>query len=108
MSLLFILDEQNNSSQISEPHNFWKKMHTTIPVCYFVRKKVPVWFDERQEVPVWHTVSYRPTSSTELTPAMFAAPSYVCPLRQAGGSCKRKSASLVSAAMRAPVVYGVS
>ena len=65
MSLLFILDEQNNSSQISEPHNFWKKMHTAIPVCYFVRKKVPVWFDERQEVPVWHTVSYRPTSSTE-------------------------------------------
>ena len=64
MSLLFILDEQNNSSQISEPHNFWKKMHTAIPVCYFVRKKVPVWFDERQEVPVWHTVSYRPTSST--------------------------------------------
>ena len=64
MSLLFILDEQNNSSQISEPHNFWEKMHTAIPVCYFVRKKVPVWFDERQEVPVWHTVSYRPTSST--------------------------------------------
>ena len=43
---------------------FEKKMHTAIPVCYFVRKKVPVWFDERQEVPVWHTVSYRPTSST--------------------------------------------
>ena len=66
MSLLFILDEQNNSSPISEPHNFWEKMHTAIPVCYFVRKKVPVWFDERQEVPVWHTVSYRPTSSTDI------------------------------------------
>ena len=59
MSLFFILDEQNNSFPISEPHNFWTKMHTAIPVCYFVRKKVPVWFDERQEVPVWHTVPLR-------------------------------------------------
>ena len=61
MSLLFILDEQNNSTPISEPHIIFG--HKCIPVCYFVRKKVPVWFDERQEVPVWHTVSYRPTSS---------------------------------------------
>jgi hypothetical protein len=33
MSLLFILDEQNYSSPISEPHNFWTKMHTGMLFC---------------------------------------------------------------------------